>query len=184
MACCPESTRRAGTFPLDEARRWYVLQTKPRQESRVIAHLGPRTSEVQPFLPKIETVRRRAGRRVVSHEPMFPSYLFLRMPFTPATWNAVRWAPGARRLLGAGERPVEVPEEFVQEVQERIEPHGFISIGMTLPVGSRVRVKTGPFAGLECIFERPTGRDRVRILLEMLGRVTPLEIEVFDLERL
>lgn len=165
--------------------RWYVLQTKPRQEERVIAHLRLRAPSVEVFLPRIEVVRRHAGRRYAVLEPLFPSYLFVWTPLTPATWDAVRWTPGARRILGDGERPIAVPEEMVQVIEERVRPLGFVRVGLNLQPGARVRIKNGPFAGLEAIFERPTSRrDRVRVLLQLLGTLTPLEIDPLDLERL
>ncbi|HXF81476.1 MAG TPA: transcription termination/antitermination protein NusG [bacterium] len=167
----------------DDGRAWYVLQTKPREESRVIAHLGVRSSWVDVFLPLIEVVRRHARRRVIGLEPLFPGYLFLRMELTAATWNAVRWAPGARRLLTAGEEPAAVPQELIDRIAARLEPLGFIRVGLPYRAGSRVRVRSGPFAGLEGIFERPTSRrDRVRVLLDILGRPTPLELDALDLE--
>lgn len=163
---------------------WYVVQTKPHQEGRVITHIGFRSQAIESFLPKIEVVRRHAGRRVKLLEPLFPNYLFVWMPLTASTWNVVRWTPGARRMLGDGQQPIAVPDGLVDAIRERVEPLGFVRVGLNLPVGSRVRVKSGPFAGLEGIFERPTSRrDRVRVLLEILGSVRPLEIEVFDLER-
>jgi transcription elongation factor/antiterminator RfaH len=181
----------AGSSPLTQstteqhsATRWYVVQTKPHQEERVIAHLSRRSQTIESFLPKIEIVRRHKGRRVKHPEPLFPNYLFVWMPLTAVTWNAVRWTPGARGMLGDGAQPIAVPDSLVDAIRERVEPLGFVRVGLNLAVGVRIRVKSGPFAGLEGIFERPTSRhDRVRVLLEMLGTVTPLEIEVFDLEK-
>ena len=87
-------------------------------------------------------------------------------------------------MVGDGQQPIAVPDGLVDAIRERVEPLGFVRVGLNLPAGSRVRVKSGPFAGLEGIFERPTSRrDRVRVLLEILGSPRPLEIEIFDLER-
>lgn len=167
-----------------DAPRWYVIQTKPHREERVIAHLTIKSPMITPFLPKIEVIRKRAGRRVVHFEPLFPSYLFVWMPLTVATWYGVRWTPGARRLLGDGVLPIAVPEGLVRTIRDRVEPLGFVRVGLELAPGARVRIRTGPFAGLEGIFERPASRqDRVRVLLEMLGAITPLEIDPLDLER-
>lgn len=167
----------------DDGRAWYVLQTKPREEARVIAHLGLRSSWVDVFLPMLETVRRHARRRIIGLEPLFPGYLFLRMELSPATWHAVRWTPGARHLLTDGEQPARVPEGLIDAIAARLKPLGFIRVGLRHRPGDRVRVTSGAFAGLEGIFERPTSRrDRVRVLLKILGRATPLELDVLDLE--
>jgi|GEM_PF-168232 transcriptional antiterminator RfaH len=171
-------------FSPSDGKKWYVVQTKPHNESRFIAHLRLRTREVDVFLPKIEVVRKRRGRRITTLEPLFPSYLFLHMHIDPITWEAVRWAPGVRRILGDGERPLEVPEDLIQTIWERVSPLGFVRVGLNFTRGMRVRVKNGPFAGLEGIFERPTSRkERVRVLLEILGTLAPVEIDPLDLER-
>ncbi|MDR7435540.1 MAG: transcription termination/antitermination NusG family protein [Armatimonadota bacterium] len=171
-------------FPPSDGKKWYVMQTKPHNESRVITHIKLRTQEVDVFLPKIEVVRKRRGRRIRSLEPLFPSYLFVYMHLNPATWQAVRWAPGVRRILGDGESPLEVPEGLIQTIWERVAPLGFVRVGLNLTPGMRVRVKNGPFAGFEGIFERPTSRkERVRVLLEFLGSLRPVEIDPLDLEQ-
>lgn len=161
-----------------------MLQTKPHQESRTIAHLRLRAGDVESFFPRIEVVRKRSGRRARFLEPLFPSYLFLRMQMTAAAWSTVRWTPGARRILGDGEWPIEVRDELIEAIWNRMEPLGFIRVGLNFQSGARVRIRTGPFAGLEGIFERPTSREkRVRVLLDILGTVRPLEIDALDLER-
>src|SRR5207247_7747765 len=80
----------------NDTAQWYVIQTKPRQEERLVAHLARRARAAEPFLPKIEVIRKRAGRGVASLEPLFPNYLFLLMSLGPVTWNAVRCAIGGR----------------------------------------------------------------------------------------
>ena len=180
----PEQHRQVSLSIWNETPSWYVIHTKPHVEERVTAYLSLKSQAIESFLPKIEVVRRHARRRIARLEPLFPNYLFVWMPLTAATWTAVRWAPGSRRLLGDGERPIAVPDGLVDAIRERLEPLGFVRVGLNLDAGARVRVKSGPFAGLEGIFERPTSRqDRVRVLLEILGSTRPLEIDVFDLER-
>lgn len=169
----------------DPGREWYVVQAKPRRESEVLTRLRLRAAGIDGFLPRIEVVRSHAGRRYHSLEPLFPSYLFFNARLTPAAWNAVRWTPGVRRILGDGERPIAVPDDFIETIRQRMEPLGFIRPGSNLACGARVRVKDGPFAGLEGIFERPTSRHgRVRVLLWVLGNRTPVELDDLNLERL
>lgn len=164
--------------------RWFVAQTKPRQEPRVIRELRIRTNGIEPFLPRIEVTRHHAGRRWTGLEPLFPGYLFVRMQATWQEFAAVRWIPGVHRLLGDGDRPIEVPDPLIETIQARLAPLGFVRIGFTLEPGARVRILRGPFTGLEGILERPTSRqDRVRVLLQILGTVVPVEIDPLDLER-
>lgn len=164
--------------------RWYVLQTRPREEGRVLHHFGLRRVEAETFLPKIEVRCRHARRVRTKLEPLFPSYLFLRFRMTPLIWNAIHWTPGVRQILCDGERPVPVDDELIGTLRARVAPLGFVRVGPGFQRGDRVRLRSGPFVGLEGIFERPTTRqDRVRVLLDLLGASRPLELDVFDLER-
>lgn len=177
--------RTPAPWEFDEDKKWYVLQTKPAQEDRVIAHFRLRSVEAEMFAPRIEVTRRRGGWRVTCFEPLFPCYMFLRTCLTPVTWDKVRWAPGVRRVLGDGERPIWVPEDLIEAIRARMEPSGVIRVGSSLKAGSRVRIAEGPLAGLEGIFERPTSRHgRVRVLLRILGTCTAVEVDELSLEAL
>lgn len=151
----------------------------------MLSHLRLRAEGVEHYCPRIETVRRRWGRRLAMVEPMFPNYMFLRMNPSPQTWDAVRWTPGVRRILGDGEQPLPVPDGVVEAIRERADPLGFVRVGINWTPGRHIRVLTGPLGGLEGIFERHTSRSgRVRVLLRMLGHETPVEVEEIDLEAL
>lgn len=164
---------------------WYVAHLKPRQEARVVSHLRLRATGVEHYSPRIEIVRRRWGRRLAQIEPMFPNYMFIKMPPSPLIWDAVRWTPGVRRLLGAGEQPMPVPDGVVEAIRERADPLGLVRVGTNWQPGRRVRVLSGPLRDLEGIFERHTSRaGRVRVLLQILGHDTPVEVEEIDLEAL
>lgn len=168
----------------DGRRRWYVVQTRARHEYRAVEHLRRRTVDVETFLPKIEAVRRIAGRKVAFVEPLFPNYLFLRTTFDAATWNLVRWSPGVRRVLGDGSIPIPVPDEFIEEIRRRVEPRGFLRIEPIFRPGERVFFQTGPFVGLEAVFERRLSRcGRMRVLLTFLRTVARVDVDVLDLQR-
>jgi transcription antitermination factor NusG len=95
-------------------------------------------------------------------------------------------APVAQRfqVLGAGERPLPVPNEVIISIQERAAPLGFIRVGSPFEPGTPVRVLDGPLAGLNGLLERPTSRDgRVRVLLEILNQRVPIEMDALALER-
>jgi transcription elongation factor/antiterminator RfaH len=162
--------------------QWYAVQTKPRQEERVRRWLQERT-RLPLFLPRLEQIRRRRARRVSVIEPLFPSYLFVRMALEPEPWTAVRWTPGVRQIVGAGEQPSPVPAEAMRLLLERCGDDELVAWRPALRTGNVVRVLYGPFAGLEGILERPAGRsERVRVLLALLGGATPVELDVMDIE--
>jgi len=145
----------------------------------VVRHLA--LSAIITFLPYVEVSRRRGYGKTKYLEPLFPGYLFARVApveRVPASWNAVRWAPGVLRILATGSTPVSVPEELIEAIGNRTSEHGFVRLPSPLVSGTKVRVCSGPFEDLEAIFDRPLSRSgRVRVLLELLGQRTSVEID-------
>lgn len=157
---------------------WYVVQTKPWEEERVLARLGCRGIEV--FLPRVEAPRRRRGPRI---EPLFPGYVFARFVLEPIPWGVVRWTPGVRRLLGSEDGPMPVPPDVVDIIRARIGDAGYIRIGIPFESGDRVRITEGPMAGLRGILDRYTSRaGRVRVLLDLLGMAVEVDWRLLEAE--
>jgi len=163
---------------------WYVVQVKPRQEGRVLRRLA--LEAVSTFLPFIEVSRRRGPEKVRALEPLFPGYLFVRLPpihEEPASWNKVRWTPGTVRVLSVGDTPVSVPADLIRAIEERTSELGFVRRPSSLANGMRVRLRSGPFEDLEAVFDRPLSRaGRVRVLLQLLGQPRPVEVDEDCLE--
>lgn len=163
---------------------WYTVQSKRHNETRVARHLAGR--DVPTFLPFLEVVERRAGTYHASLEPLFPGYLFVRLgPFDrqPETWNAVRWSPGVRNILGIAGQPVPVPEEAIEAIRGRMGTSGFVRPGLRFEPGDRVRFRTGPMIGLEAILDRQASKTgRVQVLLSLLTGAVRIETDELDLE--
>lgn len=166
---------------MDES-SWYAVQTKPRQEDRVRSWLHERAG-LSVFLPKVQVVRKRGSRRVTVIEPLFPSYLFVRMRLDPDPWYTVKWTRGVKRIVANGEVPTPVPVEVVNMLRERCEDGEIIQWQPGLQAGVTVHVVHGPYAGLQGILERPSSRaERVRVLLQLMGCLTPVEVDVVDID--
>lgn len=163
---------------------WYAVEVKRHNERRGEWHLSRKGISV--LLPFIEITRRYRTRRVAVLEPLFPGYLFAHMEpmeATPELWQALRWAPGVKRILGAGDVPVPVADAVIDSIRERTRALGFVRSGLRHAPGSRVRIIWGPLAGLEAVFDRPMSRaGRVRVLLDLLGQQARVEVDAFDLE--
>jgi len=161
---------------------WYAIQTKSRQEDRVALSLRDRAG-VPVFLPKVADFRKRRSQRVTVIEPMFPSYLFVQIRLDPAPWYTIRWTPGVKRVVATGETPTPVPAEVIRMLRERCDDGGIIPWRPRLRAGAAVYVAHGPFSGLEGILERPSSRgERVRVLLQLMGCLMPVEMDVTDIE--
>jgi len=157
---------------------WYAIHTKPRQEEVAAGQLGRRGMEV--FLPRVTERRRGEPPRV---RPFFPGYLFVQADLEAVGISALQWVPGVCRLVAFGGVPARVPEAAIVLVRKqlaRLEAMGGFPRARFQP-GERVRLKEGPLAGLEAIFEGPVGpAERVRILIRFLGQanraVVPLDM--------
>jgi transcriptional antiterminator RfaH len=151
---------------------WCVGQTEPKHESAAAHFL--QLAGYRVFLPRLRQVRVRGGRKVESHVPLFPAYLFISI--TNGWWSA-RWAPHMARLLTAGDAPMPVPDALVDDLVARtrngaidlLQPRG-------LKPGDPLRVVTGPFRDqiAELVSLRP--HQRVEVLLGILGARQKVEL--------
>lgn len=162
---------------------WHAVHAKRHCEEKVDRRL--RQQGFGTLLPLIEIVRYYRRRQVTLLEPLFPGYLFVRMAAgaQPGAWDAVRWAPGVRSILTDGDGPAPVPDEVIGAIHDRVRDLGFVRPGPAYRPGQLVRIRHGPFAGLEAVFDRPISREgRVRVLLALLGQPRSVELGLADLE--
>lgn len=157
---------------------WYALYTKPRKEHQVDATL--RGQGIETYFPTIQRKVRRRDRpdRVV----YFPCYLFARIDLTIVPRSTIDWMPGIRRIVGSGDQPAIVDDEIVEVVRHRLDVIEEVGYG-GLTQGDRVRIISGPLRDLEAVFDKPMSpAHRVRILLDVVGRMTPVEIDYSDIK--
>lgn len=159
---------------------WYALYTCPRHEKRVAEHLQNRAIEC--FLPLYEALHRWADRRVKVQLPLFPGYLFVRVALRDRL--QVLETPSVVRIVGFSGRPVPLPDADIEILRSglaarlRAEPHTYLT------VGRRVRIKTGPFQGLEGILKRKKDNFRLVLSIDLIMRSIVLDIDGAEVEPL
>jgi len=159
-------------------KRWYALYTKPRKERQVSDILA--SKGIETYLPLVRV--RKRGRREVE-QPFFPCYLFARVDLAAEGLSSVCWTPGLRKVVNFGGEPAAVPDAVVALIRKRLAKRDYPRYKAFEP-GERVRIKAGPLRDLEAIFDQNLSpSDRVRVLVDILGRLTPCEIEVDYLEK-
>ena len=159
-------------------KHWFALYTKPHKEYQVRGLLCDQGIEI--YLPEVRVAARRRGRR--EKKPFFPHYLFARLDPRDGLMAKVHWTPGLRRIVSCGGQPVPVPDEVVTYLRRRLEAMGVVELEDPFRKGDTVRVVRGPFEGLDAIFDRrlsPEGR--VRVFLELMGRLVATELDTGDL---
>lgn len=132
--------------------------------------------DVEPYCPRIRFQRATMRGKVWFVEALFPSYLFAR--FDPAqSLRAVRHAQNVIRVIEFGGSPVAVPESAILALKEEMQNKDLREVVPELQVGDSVRLAEGPMRGLTGIVEKMlSGAERVRVLLEFLGRHSVVEV--------
>ena len=155
--------------------KWYVVHTRPHQEQRAevnLARQGYRT-----WLPVMERSRRRAKRFESGHAPLFPGYLFVELDIGREPWRAINGTFGVKRLLADGPRPRALPEEFVTALREATGADGVSSPEPPdLKPGDAVTIAIGPFVECAAVVLRLAPRERVEVLLDVLGGRVPARL--------
>jgi transcriptional antiterminator RfaH len=150
-----------------DRQHWYVLQTKPKQESRAESNL--RRWQIETLAPKLREPRQaRDGQASYRVTALFPNYVFARFD-AEALAAKVRLTRGIQRIVGLGEFATPVDDEIIELVRSRIADDGFVRPVEVEP-GDSIEIVEGPLRSLVGVFERHvSGRERVVVLLTTLG---------------
>jgi transcription termination/antitermination protein NusG len=161
---------------MDKRENWYALYTKSHYEQKVFQGLTERSIEA--FLPKVETISRRKDRRKKIWLPLFPGYVFFRIPWDLKIYWEVLKTDGVVRTLNMGGAPAPVPEEEINSVRLAIDsllplfPHPFVR------EGDRVIIEAGPLKGAQGVFISRGGKlGKFVVGVELLNRAVAIEIE-------
>lgn len=156
---------------------WYCARTKPKQEHIAAGNLRTqRGLEVfHPRLRSTQTTRAGVVKRVT--ESLFPGYIFVRCNLRQSM-DEIRFTAGISSLLNFGGRIPEVPESAIGELMECFGGDETMAINTHPSPGEIVQVVTGAFFGMEAMVLRSwPAKRRVQILLDILGRPTPMEVD-------
>ncbi|KPX42259.1 transcription/translation regulatory transformer protein RfaH [Pseudomonas syringae pv. tagetis] len=162
----------------DQNARWYLIQTKPRQEARAEEHLCRQHFEC--YRPLHANVK-RTGARALAGEPLFPGYLFIRMDQVQDNWYPIRSTRGVSRIVTFGGQPVPVRDHLIEQIRQRLSTPApkvrFIQ-------GEPVMITTGNWSDVEAIFLAEDGTERAVILLNMLQRQQKVVLPISSLLRI
>ena len=183
--------------PYDRPGRWFVVHTQSGYENKVKQNLGTRTSVLnledrilEIVIPMEDVVEFRNGKKVNVSKKMFPGYLLVRCFLDDASWAAIRDTPGIVNFVGAGGKPsplsrkevenfLYVPDETKSDAPKKTRAR----LGFEL--NETVRVKEGPFADFSgAIVEINEDQLKVKVLVDIFGRETPVELEFSQIAQL
>ena len=153
---------------------WYLIHTKPRQENVALINLERQGYEC--YLPQIRIERIRRGKAEVVTEPMFPRYLFIRLDSSNQgkSWLPIRSTLGVSQLVRFGSRAAQVDDALVDLLRSREQTR---PTELLFNQGDIVMITTGPFAGIEAIYQTSDPERRAMILLEILSKPVSMHID-------
>jgi transcriptional antiterminator RfaH len=154
---------------------WFCLKTQPKREHLAATALR-RQFGVECFSPRLRFRRMTQRGPVWFVEAMFPGYLFAKFVYSEQH-RAVEGSHGIRGIVHFGVYLAMLPENIVSGLRSRVGEEEVVTVDSSLKVGQSVEIVEGPFRGLEALVTRLLpARERIRVLLEFLGR--PLEMEI------
>jgi len=176
---------------LQQGRRWYVLHTYSGYEENVSRNLRQRIESMDMqdkiysvLIPTEKKIKIRNGKRRVVTEKMFPGYVLVEMVVTDDSWYVVRNTPNVTGFVGSGTTPTPIAETEVKSIQKRMgveEPKYKIDV----TPGSPVKITDGPFKEFEGkVSEVDEARGKVKVLVSMFGRETPVELDFLQVKKI
>ena len=176
---------------LPQEKNWYVLHTYSGYEDAVAKNLKQRVESLgmedkifNIIVPKEKKIKIKSGKRKVVEEKIYPGYVLVEMIVTDDSWYVVRNTPNVTGFVGVGTTPVPVSTEEIENLKKRM--------GVETPkykievkVGDSVKIIDGPFKDFDGkVSEIDQQRGKVKVLVNMFGRDTPVELDSLQIKKL
>jgi len=172
-------------------RNWFAIHTYAGYENAVLRNLKQRTESLgmedrifDVVVPVEKKIKIKAGKRVEVEEKIYPGYVLVDMIVTDDSWYVVRNTPRVTGFVGSGVYPVPLAQKEVDELFSRMSKDN-TKHAIDLEIGDAIIVADGPFKDLEGrVNEVDTDRGKVKVLVSMFGRETPVELDFLQVKRI
>ena len=170
-----------------EVARWYVAHTYSGYENKVkdtleraVENRGMQHLVQEVVVPMEEQIEIKDDKKKTTLKKVFPGYVLIKMILTEESWYIVRNVRGVTGFVGAGGKPVPLTDEEIRSM-------GFekMSVNINYEVGDTVQVASGPLEGFVGVVEEINmEKEKVRVLVSMFGRETPVELEFSQIQKM
>lgn len=175
----------------DNQPHWYVVHTYAGYEDAVARNLRQRVESLgmedkifEVVVPTEKKVKIKRGKRVEEEEKIYPGYVMVKMIVTDDSWYVVRNTPRVTGFVGSGIHPVPIGEKEVQELFSRMEAEA-PKHATDLQIDEQVLIVDGPFKEFEGkISEIDESRGKIKVLVSMFGRETPVELDFLQVQKI
>lgn len=172
-------------------RAWYVIHTYSGYEDNVARNLKQRIESMDMqdlifdvMVPIEKKIKIKAGKRTVVEEKIYPGYVLVEMMVTDASWYVVRNTPNVTGFIGLGTTPTPVDPAEIEMLKKRMgvaEPKYKIDV----KIGDSIKVVDGPFKDFDAkVDEVDDAKGRVKVLVSIFGRETPVELDFLQIHKL
>ncbi|MDD4476658.1 MAG: transcription termination/antitermination protein NusG [Patescibacteria group bacterium] len=176
---------------LNLGRRWYVLHTYSGYEENVKHNLEQRVESFgmqdkifNVLVPKEKKIKIKNGKRTTAEEKIFPGYALVEMIVTDDSWYVVRNTPNVTGFVGSGTTPTPIDQKEIDALMKRVaetEPQHTIDVS----IDDAVRIVDGPFKNFEGkVSNVDEERGKVKVLVTMFGRETPVELDALQIKKI
>lgn len=174
----------------DSARHWYAIHTYSGYEEKVADSIKTRIQAVDmadkifdAIVPKEKQIQIKNGKRKVVEAKIFQGYVLVEMKLTDETWYIVRNTPGVTGFVGSGTEPTPVSESEIKKIKKRMgveDPTHHIDFS----INEVVSITDGPFKGFDgSISEIDNQKGKLKIMVSMFGRDTPVELDALQVKK-
>lgn len=175
------------------AKHWYVIHTQTGYENRVKNLLEGKIKTslskdviAQILVPVEQVSEIKAGKKRISQRKFFPGYILVEMELTDESWYLIKSIPGVTGFVGAGSKPLPLKEEEIEAIlrqakdaKEKPTPK------VVFDKGESVRVNDGPFTNFNGVVEEANiAKGKVKVMISIFGRATPVELETWQVEKI
>ena len=176
---------------LPKERRWYAIHTYSGYEDAVACDLRQRVESLgmedkifNILVPKEKKVKIKNGKRRTVEEKVYPGDALVEMIVTDDSWYIVRNTPRVTGFIGAGTTPIPLGEKEVEELKKRMEIK-VPKFKIDFQLGDRIKITDGPFKDFEGkISEIDEEKGKVKVLVNMFGRDTPVELDSLQIKKI
>lgn len=172
---------------------WYIVHTYSGYENRVKSNIEQRIKNMemeglvkQILIPTEEVTEVKGGKKRVSKKKFFPGYIILEMEMSNKIWQVIKNTPGVFGFIGSKDKPIPIEENEIETMLENISGKGKkLGVKAQFEEGESLRVIEGPFANfVGTVAELNVKKQRLKLMISVLGRSTPVELRFNQVEKL
>ncbi len=176
---------------LSQQKRWYVIHTYSGYEEAVAKNLRQRVESMDIedkifniVVPKEKKIKIKNGKRKTVEEKIYPGYVLVEMIVTDDSWYVVRNTPNVTGFVGAGTTPLPLSEKEVDLLKKRMGAD-VAKYKIDVKVGEMVKITDGPFKDFDGkVSEIDPDRGKIKVLVNMFGRDTPVELDSLQIKKI